>query len=242
MRLFPIATAAFSILLSFLLAADCHCASKKVVTEDGVGIEVSSAPNPAWTAEKLLDGSFGPAEGWLTLTEDEAPWLRITFPNQRTFSGLVFYQVSFAEAGPGRYARPKQLAVEFDDGGPWTVVLRDLEGRPQVWKFLPGAASTIKITIDKTYSDARYPKYTGFQEIVFVEDEESEPPGAASVKSAVPPPGEPPGKKSGPGAGDVAGTSLEEDEMELLRLLNEFSAKFEQYLRKRVEEKKSGED
>ncbi|MFH1539675.1 MAG: discoidin domain-containing protein [bacterium] len=200
------------------------------MTEDGVGIEVSSAPNPAWTAEKLLDGGFGPADGWLALTEGEPPWFSITFPNPKPFSGLIFYQVSFAEAGGGRYSRPKKLLVEFDGGKPWTVVLHDLEGKPQVWKFLPGSVSTFKVTIDKIYSDARYPKYTGFQEIIFLEDGDAEPPGAAMVKSAVPPPEEPPLVKK-PGVGD---TSLEEDEKELLKLLEEFYDKFRRYLLKRA--------
>lgn len=230
------------ILAAFLLSAAVCVAEVEVVTDAGVGVRVSSAPNPAWPAKKLLDGGFGSAEGWLASTEGEKPWAEIVFPAPRTITGLIFYQASFSNAGPKRYARPKKLEVVFDDGGPWTVALHDLEGKPQVWKFLPASFTRVKITIDELYPEARYPENTGFQEIVFLENEQNAPPGAAEVKTWSPP-------REEPAAADVesvdsgaAEAALGKEEMELLRLLDEFRRKFEIYLKKKAALEKKNEE
>ncbi|MEW5946031.1 MAG: discoidin domain-containing protein [bacterium] len=218
-------------------------APAKVITEDGVTVEVSSSPNPAWTADKLLDGKLGPADGWLTLIGNENPWVRFSFPGKREITAMVFYQISFEKAGLKRYARPRTLEISLDGAPPRTLALKDLEGKPQVWRFTPLKTSTVQIAVADTYADARYPEYTGFQEISFVPVDRTVPSDAEPVDA---PPGDQPGARpqttpeyspagNPPGDNPPDPYPLDNDEKELLRLLRELTEKLEKYI-----EKKSG--
>ena len=228
----------FLVFLLFLSQLFCEAATEKTVTDDGVVIEVSSAPNPAWTPEKLIDGKMGAAEGWLARTDEEKIWLRFSFPSKQQIRGIVFYQISFSEAGANRYARPKTISVKFGDGAPQKIALNDAEGKPQVWEFTPVQTSDVTIDILDLYTDARYPEYTGFQEIAVVPSDERIPPDAQAIE-AVEEQVNTPSTGENKGLFDEVKKEIDEgvldaEEEELLRLLHEFTEKFERYLRKKA--------
>ncbi|MEW6202941.1 MAG: hypothetical protein AB1546_13270, partial [bacterium] len=165
----------------------------------------------------------------------------MSFPSKQQIRGIVFYQISFSEAGANRYARPKTITVRFGDSAPQKVILNDAEGKPQVWKFAPVQTSDITINIIDLYTDARYQEYTGFQEITVVPSDETIPSDSQTIE-AVEDQVSTPLTGENKGLFDEIEKEIEEDVLnaeaeELLRLLHEFTEKFERYLRKKAKAK-----
>jgi len=135
------------------------------------GISSSSLPNPVWSAVKVVDGSIGPADGWLGEWEPgkaEQPWISFTLPTRTMVTGIDLIQASLEQAGKNRFSRPKKIFIDFGDGEKTQRLafeLRDLESEFQKLKFAPLPADTVTITIDDVYPDAKIGNMTGFQEV-----------------------------------------------------------------------------
>ena len=220
-------------------------------------IYVSSAPNPAWTPAQAVDGLVDINHGWIASADNGAqPWIALEFPDPVRVETIVFHQAGLTEAGENRFARPRRIRVEMDGVEPRTVTLEDRERVAQRLTVAPTPTSVIKIDILSTYPDARFPFLTGFQEIEVYEGglsvsdtAASAPPSPQKLPDPAPAPETPDnedqalediestvlraGKKIEDRApADAAGgQGLTAQERELLLLLQEFTAKLEQYMR-----------
>lgn len=215
----------------------------------GVKVYASSAPNPAWPPEQVNDGKIETNHGWLGSADQGTPWIAFEFDAPKRVSGVVFYQAGLTEGGPRRFARPKQLRINFDNAPAKTVELQDAERTPQKVEFDAVEASAIKIDVVSTYDNAKFPFLTGFQEIeIYSGSIKAKEEGAETKPApAEPQPPQPVTSKADDSqelvqtaaalTATVANTldkdGLDDDERELLNLLAVFTQKLEEYFKKK---------